>query len=76
MNDDKSQVKITLPWPWVSFVTVSTITLIGLKLTGVIAWSWLWVLAPLWLPTAVIAVLILFAFIGGFLYGLVRKRDV
>jgi len=24
------------------------ITFIVLKLTGVIAWSWLWVLAPLW----------------------------
>ena len=24
---------------------------IGLRLTGVIAWPWLWVLAPLWLPT-------------------------
>ena len=23
---------------------------IGLRLTGVIAWPWLWVLAPLWLP--------------------------
>lgn len=26
---------------------------IGLKLTGYIAWSWLWVLAPFWLPFAV-----------------------
>jgi hypothetical protein len=24
-----------------------------LKLTGTIAWSWVWVLAPLWLPLAV-----------------------
>lgn len=23
---------------------------IALKLTGVIAWSWLWVLAPFWIP--------------------------
>lgn len=28
-----------------------------LKLTGVIAWSWLWVLAPLWIPLA-LAVLV------------------
>jgi hypothetical protein len=21
-----------------------------LKLTGIVAWSWLWVLAPLWIP--------------------------
>lgn len=25
---------------------------ITLKLTGHIAWSWLWVLAPLWIPVA------------------------
>lgn len=76
MSDDKPQVKITLPWPWVGFVTVSIIALVGLKFAGVIAWSWLWVLAPLWLPTAVVAVLLLLAFIGGFLYGLVRKASV
>lgn len=25
---------------------------IGLRLTGVIVWPWLWVLAPLWLPVS------------------------
>ena len=28
---------------------------IVLKLVGVIHWSWLWVLCPIWLPTAVLA---------------------
>lgn len=28
------------------------ITLIALKLTGVLKGSWLWVLAPIWIPTA------------------------
>ena len=28
-----------------------------LKLTGVIAWSWWWVPAPLWIPVTVAAVL-------------------
>ena len=41
----------------------STPTLLGvafivLKLTHVIAWSWVWVLAPFWLPLA----LVLFVF--------------
>jgi uncharacterized protein (DUF983 family) len=76
MSDDKPQVKIVLPWPWVGFVTTSTILFVGLKLAGVITWPWVWILSPLWLPTAVVAVLILLAFIGGFLYSLVRKRDV
>ena len=26
---------------------------IGLKLTGYIDWSWLWVLAPFWIPLAI-----------------------
>lgn len=31
---------------------------IGLKLTGYIAWSWLWVLAPLWGPFVFLGVFI------------------
>lgn len=27
---------------------------IALKLTGVIAWSWWWVLAPIWIPFAIV----------------------
>ncbi len=26
-----------------------------LKLTGVIHWSWLWVLSPFWIPVAIVA---------------------
>ena len=37
----------------VGFLGVLTILFIALKLTGVIGWSWWWVLAPLWLPWAV-----------------------
>ena len=32
---------------------------ITLKLTGYIAWSWLWVLAPFWIPLSIIVVLAL-----------------
>jgi hypothetical protein len=38
----------------VSFVGLLAILFIGLKLAGFIAWSWGWVLAPLWLPVAVV----------------------
>lgn len=31
------------------FFGVLTILFIALKLLGVIAWSWVWVLAPLWI---------------------------
>ena len=30
---------------------------IGLKLTGVIKWSWWWVLSPLWISVAIIILL-------------------
>lgn len=31
------------------FVPLLTVLFIGLKLTGYIAWSWWWVLSPLWI---------------------------
>lgn len=30
-----------------------------LKLCGVVAWSWLWVLSPLWIPITIMCVLTL-----------------
>jgi len=32
------------------FLTLLAILFIGLKLGGVIAWSWWWVLSPVWIP--------------------------
>lgn len=44
----------------IGFCGLLTVLFIALKLTGVIAWSWVWVLAPMWIPIAlVIAVVIL-----------------
>lgn len=31
-----------------------TVLFVGLKLTGYIAWAWGWVLAPLWVPAALV----------------------
>ena len=36
-----------------SFCGLLAITFIILKLTGVIGWSWGWVLAPIWIPAAI-----------------------
>ena len=38
----------------VGFGGLLTILFIGLKLGGIINWSWWWVLSPIWLPTAVL----------------------
>ena len=46
----------------VDFLGLLTLLFIGLKLTGYITWSWIWVLAPLWIPIS-IALLLLSAVI-------------
>lgn len=38
-----------------------TIVFVVLKLTGVISWSWLWVLSPLWISAILIGLALLFA---------------
>jgi hypothetical protein len=38
----------------IGFMGLLAILFIGLKLGGVISWSWLWVLGPLWIPMAII----------------------
>lgn len=42
----------------ISFLPVLTLLFIILKLTGCIAWSWIWILAPLWIPFAIPALII------------------
>lgn len=37
----------------IGFMGLLTIVFIVLKLTGYIAWSWWWVLAPMWIGAAV-----------------------
>jgi hypothetical protein len=50
------QINIKLPG---SFIGLLTILFIGLKLTNYIDWSWLWVLAPLWIPITLILLIAL-----------------
>jgi hypothetical protein len=47
----------------ITFAGLLAIAFIVLKLTGVIAWSWLWVLAPLWIPLAIVIVILIIAII-------------
>jgi hypothetical protein len=43
----------------VGFGSLLAIVFIVLKLCGVIAWSWWWVLAPIWIPFAIAALFLL-----------------
>lgn len=49
----------TTTYRGIGFFGLLGIVFIVLKLTGVIAWSWLWVLAPLWMPAAFWLVVVL-----------------
>lgn len=59
----------------ISFGGLLTIVFIALKLTGYIDWSWVWVLAPLWVGFIVsIAIIILMFIIAGMTGGKVVVR--
>ena len=46
---------------------------IALKLTHVIDWSWLWVLAPFWIPFVVFIVLVMIIFIVNIIRGAIKE---
>lgn len=42
----------------VGFVGLLTIAFIVLKLLGIITWSWVWVLSPIWIDAILVIVLL------------------
>lgn len=42
----------------IGFFGMLTIVFIALKLAGLITWSWLWVLSPLWLPLCAVLLIV------------------
>lgn len=57
----------------VGFLGALTILFIALKLTNVIDWSWWWVLAPLWIPVAVVLGIIAIVAIVVLIVKLIKK---
>jgi len=51
MSDDNSSSSTDV------FTSLLTVLFIGLKLTGHIAWSWWWVMSPLWGPVTAVLVI-------------------
>ena len=49
MNNERNNTAAV----WMTLCGLFDITIIVLKLTGVLKGSWLWVLAPIWIPTAI-----------------------
>ena len=70
MSKDKTEIQTG----GIGFIGLLTIVFITLKLTGYIAWSWLWVLSPLWLPISVVISVAAFGFIVVFIWSWVFDK--
>ena len=62
----------------VDFIELLTIVFITLKLCGVISWSWIWVLSPLWIPYSIlflVMLLIIFT-LGSMCNRIINKKII
>lgn len=46
----------------IGFIGLLTIAFIVLKLLGIITWSWVWVLSPIWIDAILVIVLLVVLF--------------
>lgn len=46
----------------IGFTTLLQIAFIVLKLTKVIAWKWVWVLAPTWISAIIVGIILIWIF--------------
>ena len=56
-----------------SFVSLLAVAFIVLKLCGVIDWAWIWVLAPVWIPFALVLAIIVVMFVVAFIITIVNR---
>jgi hypothetical protein len=47
----------------IGFTGLLTIVFIALKLIGIINWSWLWVLSPIWINVVVVVLILVIAYV-------------
>lgn len=45
----------------IAFVPVLTLIFVVLKLVGVISWSWVWVLSPMWITCGLTLIIVFLA---------------
>jgi hypothetical protein len=70
MSKDKTEVRTG----GIGFFGLLAIVFITLKLTGYIAWSWWWVLSPLWMPISVVVSIALLVFIVTVIWAMVFEK--
>ena len=58
----------------IGFVGLLTIVFITLKLLGVITWSWVWVLSPIWISLAIGLIVILIILVIAVIMVLIDKE--
>ena len=71
MNDKNTKVNVSFGGGFFGLLTILFITL---KLCGVIAWSWWWVLAPLWMSWGIAIIGIVVVFITTFVFAAIDKK--
>lgn len=67
MASNKEQQTVARGGSGIGFFGLLTILFIGLKLTGYIAWSWWWVLSPIWILAALVAFTLILLLIVAFM---------
>lgn len=70
-NENKTVIKKQ----GLSLGTVLTIIFIVLKLVGVIEWSWVWVLAPLWIGAIISLALVLIGLLITIVAAIIVNKD-
>lgn len=70
-NENKTVIKKQ----GLSLGTVLTIIFIVLKLVGVIEWSWVWVLAPVWIGAIISLVLVLIGLLITIITTIIVNKD-
>lgn len=55
------------------FASVLTIVFVVLKLLGIITWSWVWVLSPLWISFLLGVTIVLLVFVVGLLFAIGKR---
>lgn len=70
-NENKTVIKKQ----GLSFSSLLTIIFIVLKLIGVIEWSWLWVLSPLWISVGLLLVICLIGMLVVGIITIIKLKD-
>ena len=70
-NENKTVIKKQ----GLSLGTVLTLIFVVLKLIGVIEWSWVWVLAPLWIGAVIFLALVLIGLLITIVAAIIVNKD-